>query len=101
MPLMREGVPIGVLGLMRSEPRPFTDRQIELVTTFAAQGVIAIENARLLNELRQRTSDLTESLEQPDGDIRSPAGHQFVARRAGACVPGHVAKCSAYLRGQV
>jgi signal transduction histidine kinase len=64
VPMLREGVPIGVLSLARSEVRPFTDKQIDLVTTFADQAVIAIENARLLSELRQRTDDLTGSLEQ-------------------------------------
>jgi two-component system, NtrC family, sensor kinase len=98
VPLLREGIPIGLVVLHRAAVRPFTEKQIKLVETFAAQAVIAIENARLLNELRQRTMDLSEALGAADGDLRGAPSYQQLSRRLGAGIHHYVGESGSHLR---
>ena len=83
-PLLRENVPIGAITLRRTEERPFSEKQIALLQTFADQAVIAIENVRLFEEVQARTRELTEFSGIPDGDDRRAQCDQPLAIRHSA-----------------
>jgi GAF domain-containing protein len=91
VPMLKEGELIGAIGIYRQEVRPFTEKQVELVTNFAAQAVIAIENARLLDELRQRTEEVVKLNQQLEQRVADQVGEIERMSRLRRFLPPQVA----------
>ena len=96
VPLLREGAPLGIIGIRRSEVNPFSEKQIKLVETFADQAVIAIENVRLFQELQKRTEDLGKSLEEVRvlGEVSQAVSSSLDLRQVLDTVAGHAVNLS-------
>jgi GAF domain-containing protein len=97
---MKQGSPIGNILIWRDILEPFTDRQIELVKTFADQAVIAIENVRLFKEIQERNSELREALGASDGDVRGAWHYQPLADGRPAGSRCYCRECGTRLRNR-
>ena len=98
VPMLREDTLRGVITILKTNVEPFTAKQIELVTTFADQASIAIENVRLFDDVQARTARAEQGTGTADGDLGGSGGHFKLARRVEAGVRGHAGECGAYLR---